>query len=102
MHLAGSAVHAAGGELRFLAALEQQRLAEPLVNTPLCGYEVDFHRPEFQLAVELDGLHRRRARTKAEDAKKAAAWQSGGFELFRFRDDDLRAAVDAIARRCGP
>ena len=102
MHLAGSAGARSRGELRFLAALEQQRLAEPLVNTPLHGYEVDFHWPEVQLAIELDGPHHRRTRTKVEDAKKTAAWRSGGFEVLRFGEDDIRAAMVAVARRCGP
>jgi hypothetical protein len=99
MHLDGSAGARSRGELRFLAALERRGLPEPRVNMPLNGYEVDCHWPDFALAIEIDGPHHRRRRTKAEDAKKEAAWRAGGFEVLRFREDELRAATEAVAAR---
>jgi len=99
MHLAGSAGARSRVELRFLATLEQRGLPEPLVNTPLYGYEVDCHWPGLSLAIELDGPHHRRRRTKTEDAKKEAAWRAGDFEVLRFRQTELRAATEAVAAR---
>jgi very-short-patch-repair endonuclease len=98
----GSAGARSRGEVRLLAALEHARLPEPLVNTPLRGHEVDLHWPERGLALELDGPHHRRARTRTEDAHKEAAWRAGGFEVLRFHEDELRAATDAVAARIGP
>jgi len=99
IHLDGSAGARSRGELRFLAALEQRGLPEPRVNTPLNGYEVDCHWLDLSLAIEIDGPHHRRRRTKAEDANKEAAWRAGGFEVLRFRETELRAATEAVAAR---
>ena len=99
MHLAGSAGARSRGELKLLAALERRGLPEPVVNTPLHGYEVDCHWPDFALAIELDGPHHRRRRTKTEDANKEAAWRAGGFDVLRFNEAELRAATDAVTAR---
>jgi len=72
------------------------------VNTDLEGHEVDFQWPSLKLAIELDGVHHARARTKQEDAKKEAAWRAGGFEVLRFRETQLRAATHAVAARFAP
>ena len=69
------------------------------MNTPLNGYEVDFHWPDLALAIEIDGPGHRRRRTKHEDANKEAAWRAGGFEVLRFSEDELRAATEAVAAR---
>ena len=97
--MSGSAGARSRNELKFLALVEQRRLPEPVVNTPLSGYEIDFHWPDRAFPIELDGPPHRRTRTKAEDAKKEAAWRAGGFEVLRFREDELRAATEAVAAR---
>ncbi|MBE2319665.1 type IV toxin-antitoxin system AbiEi family antitoxin domain-containing protein [Solirubrobacter sp. CPCC 204708] len=97
LHERGSAGIRSRGEGRFLNALEQAGLEEPLVNTHLNGYEVDFHWPDLALAIELDGPHHRRTRTRHEDARKEAAWRAGGFEVLRFREGELEAATRAVA-----
>jgi very-short-patch-repair endonuclease/predicted transcriptional regulator of viral defense system len=99
MHLAGSAGARSRGELWVLQALARRRLPEPLVNTPLNGYEVDLHWPGLGLAIEVDGPGHRRARTRTEDGHKTAAWRAGGFEVLRVREDELGAAADAVAER---
>lgn len=102
LRASGSAGARSRGELKLLKLLEQQRLPEPRVNTPLCGYEVDLHWPAMHLAIELDGFGHRRRRTRTEDANKEAAWRAGGFEVLRFGEDDLRAATGAVAARVRP
>ena len=99
LRASGSAGARSRNELRFLALLEQSGLPEPVVNTPLNGYEVDFHWPDRAFAIELDGPPHRRTRTQREDRKKEAAWRAGGFEVLRFTETELRAATDAVAAR---
>lgn len=99
LHESGSAGTRSKGELRFLIALEKAGLTEPLVNTPLNGHEVDFHWPAHRLAIELDGPHHARERTKREDERKEAVWRAGGFEVLRFKETQLRAATHAVAAR---
>jgi very-short-patch-repair endonuclease len=66
------------------------------VNTHLNGFEVDFHWPDLELAIELDGPGHERARTQREDAHKERAWRKAGYELLRF-GDPLAAARSLAA-----
>jgi hypothetical protein len=87
MHLGGSAGLKSGNERALLSLLED--LPEPLVNTRLHGFEVDFHWPGLKLAVEVDGPGHARPRTKRDDAKRDATLEAAGYTTLRFTDDDL-------------
>jgi predicted transcriptional regulator of viral defense system len=103
MHEAGSAGLKSRNERTFLALLED--LPEPLVNTPLHGFEVDFHWPALKLAVEVDGPGHARPRTQRDDANRDRTLTAAGYTTLRFTDDDLdhRPAWVAAAIRaaCG-
>ena len=57
---AGSAGTRSGNEVLFL----KLDLPEPLVNTKLHGYEADFHWPDLELNVEIDGPQHDRGRRR--------------------------------------
>jgi hypothetical protein len=97
LHESGSAGVRSRGELRFLIANERAGNPEPLVNTQLNGFEVDFHWPQFMLAIELDGPGHERPLTQREDAQKERAWREAGYELLRFSDP--LAATASVACR---
>ncbi|MDA0183476.1 type IV toxin-antitoxin system AbiEi family antitoxin domain-containing protein [Solirubrobacter phytolaccae] len=99
LHESGSAGTKSRDELRFLIGFDRANLPEPKVNTHLAGHEVDFHWPELQLAIELDGPGHDRERTQKEDERKEAAWRADGFEVLRFKETQLRAATHAVAAR---
>jgi very-short-patch-repair endonuclease len=65
-------------EERVLALIRCARLAEPLVNATVAGYEVDFFWPKERFALEVDGFRYHSAR--------------GAFERDRRKDNDLRKA----------
>ena len=56
-------------EDRFLALTCKSGLPEPLVNTRIQDLEVDFHWPDLNLIVEVDGPGHTRPRTQREDAR---------------------------------
>jgi hypothetical protein len=104
LHHAGSAGTKSGGEDAFLALVAG--LPEPLVNMGLAGFERDFHWPEFQLAVEIDGGGHTRPRSRLEDGRRDRTLDDAGYRLLRFTDDavhhaprEVLAAVVAIAQR---
>ena len=66
-HLSGSAGTRSALEDRFLDEIQTPGLPEPLVNTKLNGIEVDFHWPDQNLCIEIDGPGHERPRTQAED-----------------------------------
>jgi hypothetical protein len=99
MHLTGSAGVKSRAELRFLIQSQRMDLPEPLVNVDLNGFEVDFHWPELNLAIELDGPGHRRHRTQSEDAVKQLAWQAAGYQVARFGVESLGAALLELAAR---
>ena len=61
------------------------------MNTHLNGEEVDFHWPQFKLAVEVDGPGHARPRTRTEDAQKERAWRAAGYAVMRLTDEDVSA-----------
>jgi predicted transcriptional regulator of viral defense system len=85
LYNSGSAGTRSGAEDTFLTLVSQ----EPLVNTDLHGFEVDFHWPELKLAVEIDGPHHGRPPTRKDDARKDHALRAAGYELLRFTDEDV-------------
>ena len=104
LHHAGSAGTKSGGEDAFLALVAG--LPEPLVNMGLAGFERDFHWPQFQLAVEIDGGGHTRPRSRLEDGRRDRTLDDAGYRLLRFTDDavhhaprEVLAAVVAITQR---
>jgi very-short-patch-repair endonuclease len=65
-------------EERVLTLIRSARLAEPVVNAKVAGYEVDFFWPQHRFALEVDGYRFHSAR--------------GAFERDRRKDNDLRRA----------
>ena len=92
MHNDGSAGTKSRGELKFLIQNERAGNPEPLVNVHVNGYEVDFHWPELNLALELDGSGHERERTKKEDEIKERAWREAGYTVLRDPQLALRTA----------
>jgi hypothetical protein len=85
LHKSGSAGTRSGAEDAFLVLAPR----EPLVNTDLHGFEVDFHWPELKLAVEIDGPGHGRPPNREADARKDRALEAAGYELVRFTDEDV-------------
>ena len=67
----GSAGTKSPHEDAFLA-LVTPTLPEPLVNTPLAGFEVDFLWPEAMLVVEIDGGGHERPPARARTTSRTA------------------------------
>jgi hypothetical protein len=104
LHRSGSAGTKSGAEDAFLALVAG--LPEPLVNMGLAGFERDFHWPEFQLAVEIDGAGHMRPRSRLEDGRRDRTLDDAGYTLLRFTDDavyhasrEVLAAITAIVQR---
>lgn len=60
---------------------------------PLLGYIVDFVSVQHQLIVELDG---RGHEYSQDDAARDEQLGDGGFRVFRFWNDELRADPDGV------
>ncbi|MBE2315036.1 DUF559 domain-containing protein [Solirubrobacter sp. CPCC 204708] len=95
LHAAGSAGTRSGLEDRFLKLIRGARLPEPVVNTRLLGFELDFRWPG--LNVEIDGDHHDRPRTARDDRIQDAVLREHGFVVLRFREEDL-ARPDEVLR----
>ena len=80
LHLSGSAGTRSAKEDAYLASLpaDQQELVR--VNTKL---EVDFHWPDEQRVIEIDGQGHERPPTQAEDAERDARLEHAGIEVRR-------------------
>jgi len=79
-------------EARFLRLCLRRGLPEPLVNTGLHGYEVDFHWPEAGLVVEIDTFtyHRSWAQ-RQRDLRRDANLKSRGVEVLRLTPEMVEA-----------
>ena len=87
-------------EERFFELVRKARLPWPAVNSVVVGYEVDFHWPSHELAVEIDGFafhSSRRAfeRDRVRDAELAAA----GLRVVRFTWRQLMNEPLAVVAR---
>jgi hypothetical protein len=85
LYNSGSAGTRSGAEDAFL----RLNFPEPLVNTDLHGFEVDFHWPDLKLAVEIDGPHHGRPHDRDADARQDRALQAAGYKTIRFTDEDV-------------
>ena len=89
-HLSGSAGTRSALEDHFLAQLKHNGVPEPLVNTKVQDIEVDFHWPDENLCVEIDGPGHQRPRTQAEDRGRDAKLRAAGHDVVRLRPDAAR------------
>ncbi|WP_028067473.1 type IV toxin-antitoxin system AbiEi family antitoxin domain-containing protein [Solirubrobacter soli] len=98
LYLNGSAGTKSPHEDAFLA-LWGARRPEPLVNTQLAGFEVDFLWPESMLVVEIDGGGHGRPTAQRKDALEDRVLRGAGYTVLRFTDIDLeRRPTDVIDR----
>jgi hypothetical protein len=79
-HASGSAGTRSGAEDRFLATWQGP---EPRVNTKVNGIEVDFHWPDENMIVEIDGPGHARPRTRNEDAQRDRSLGEAGLTVVR-------------------
>ena len=93
LNVAGSAGTRSDLEDRFLALTSRSGLPEPLVNTQIENLEVDFHWPEQNLIIEVDGPGHTRARTKRDDAQRDTRLQAAGHTVLRISDQPEAAPV---------
>ena len=98
LYQSGSAGTRSPHEDAFLALLPDE-LPEPLVNTQLAGFEVDFLWPESMLVVEIDGGGHGRPPARRKDALEDRVLRGAGYTVLRFSDTDLeRRPAEVIAR----
>jgi very-short-patch-repair endonuclease len=84
----GSAGTRSAAEDAFLTQLKDAGLPEPRVNTKI---EVDFHWPDQDLVIELDGPGHNRPRTQREDQARDAALNKRGLAVVRLPATGARA-----------
>ena len=84
-HADGSAGTRSELEDRFL---ETWTGPTPRVNTKLHGIEVDFHWPDQDLVVEIDGPGHARPRTKAQDEQRDRELHENGIRVVRIPSGD--------------
>jgi very-short-patch-repair endonuclease len=94
LHASGSAGTRSGLEKRFLKLARAAGLAEPVKNTKVHGFEVDFRWDE--LCVEVDGGGHARPRSRTEDRIRDAALRAAGFTVVRFSEDDVDQRPHAV------
>lgn len=87
LYLSGSAGTRSFLEDAFLAQVAP--LPEPLVNTALLGFEVDFHWPAQRLVLEVDGPAHLRPASRKRDAGQDAALTAAGYTVLRFNEADI-------------
>ena len=95
LHHAGSAGTRSGNEDLFLTF----DLPEPLVNTHLLGFEVDFLWPDRRIVVEIDGVGHERRPATADDERQDRALAAAGFETIRFAAAEVREQGREVTRR---
>ena len=84
-------------ERAFLRPCMRRGLPEPLVNTMLHGYEVDFHWPEARLVVEVDSYtyHRSWAQRRRDIARDADL-KARGYEVLRYLEEQVIEDEDRV------
>lgn len=96
-------------EARFLFLCRDHRIAMPVVNHRLNGFEADFHWPQARLVVEVDGFEFHRERSQFEqDRERGLTHRIAGYEVIRasalqvaHRPASVAAAVLAAAPSLG-
>src|SRR6188472_3591276 len=84
-------------ETTFLRLCLAHGLPEPLVNSMLHGYEVDFYWPQARLVVEIDTYtyHRSWAQ-RQRDLERDADLKVRGEEVLRFTRERIERAADVV------
>jgi putative AbiEi antitoxin of type IV toxin-antitoxin system/uncharacterized protein DUF559 len=84
-------------ETAFLRLCLAHGLPEPLVNSMLHGYEVDFYWPQARLVVEVDTYtyHRSWAQ-RQRDLERDADLKVRGEEVLRFTRERIERAADVV------
>ncbi|MGZ4193324.1 MAG: type IV toxin-antitoxin system AbiEi family antitoxin domain-containing protein [Solirubrobacteraceae bacterium] len=89
-------------EERLLALVRDGGLPDPLVNTRVLGYEVDFYWPQARLVVEVDGFRFHSTHQRFErDRNKDAVLQAAGVGTMRVTPRGLEREGTAIVVRIG-
>lgn len=89
-------------ESTFLRLCRDYGLPEPLVNSTLHGYEVDFHWPDRRLVVEIDSytFHRSWAQ-RQRDLERDADLKVRGHDVLRFTPERLAGDEEAVFAQVG-
>lgn len=98
LYLSGSAGTRSPHEDAFLALIESS-VPEPLVNTQLAGFEVDFLWPESMLVVEMDGGGHDRPPAVRKDALEDRVLRGAGYTVARFTDKQLAREPAVVLAR---
>ncbi len=104
--LRGDGTHASvtrsWAEERLLALIRAAGLPEPLINTRVAGYEVDFYWPRARVAVEVDGFQFHSTRPRLErDRRKDEDLREAGIATLRVTCRQLERSGIAVAVRIG-
>lgn len=84
-------------ESSFLRLCLTHRLPEPLVNSPLHGFEVDFYWPEARLVVEIDTYtYHRSWPQRQRDLERDADLEVRGERVLRLARERVEGAGDAV------
>ena len=97
-HLTGSTGVRSRNEVRFLAMLHEAGVAEPRVNVPIEGWEVDCHWPDRKLVIEIDGPPHSLAPARRVDERRDRDLASKGWTVLRFPEDRLADALEVVRR----
>ena len=99
LNKAGSAGTRSELEDRFLALTSKSGLPEPLVNTKIENLEVDFHWPDLNLIVEVDGPGHTRPRTQHEDHERDQSLRAAGHTILRIPGHEIDLRPETVATR---
>lgn len=81
---------------RLLMDAFAARGLEPACQYPMLNYVLDFAFPEYQLAVEADGVYwHSLPQMIAKDARKDAALSAEGWTVLHFTGNEIRASASA-------
>jgi hypothetical protein len=94
LYKAGSAGTRSRNEVLFL----RLDLPEPLVNTKLLGYEVDFLWPEVWLNVEVDGAQHNTPPARRADAARDRTLGAAGYTVLRFPEHLVKERPGEVLR----
>jgi very-short-patch-repair endonuclease len=85
-------------ERRFFRLCKSHSLPQPKTNQLLHGYEVDFHWPDHNLVVEIDGAAAHQTRRAFEqDRRRDRALAKNGVQVLRVTWRDLEEGAADIA-----
>lgn len=96
----GAVMTRSGGERKLRALLRAAGLPQPISNTTVEGFEVDFYWPEHKLVVELDGYAFHSGRRVFErDRRKDQVLKTLGVDVIRVTGRQLSDEPFAVIAR---